>query len=232
MSKSATASASATATATEPFPPAAGGPAGPAAGPSFDELVEDLRRLLGPSSGIDSADVDVDALKAAMARYVSAADQWQRYALADPSRNYTRNGVDSMNDKANLLILVWNPRKGSLVHDHADAHCVMKILQGTLVEQVYHWPEGDRPQPLQTERVSELRENDVAYINDRLGLHRMYNPDPSVPAVSLHLYTPPWAAKFGCYAFDDATGHRVRVNLSNLYSDRGVLCRGGAHAVG
>lgn len=25
------------------------------------------------------------------------------------------------------LILVWSPGKGSVIHDHANAHCVMKV---------------------------------------------------------------------------------------------------------
>lgn len=38
------------------------------------------------------------------------------------------------------LILVWTPGKSSPVHDHANAHCVMKILKGSLTETIYHWP--------------------------------------------------------------------------------------------
>lgn len=37
----------------------------------FDELVDDLEKMLGPSSGIDSADVDKDELQKRMERYVS-----------------------------------------------------------------------------------------------------------------------------------------------------------------
>ncbi|KAK9355313.1 RmlC-like cupin domain-containing protein [Lipomyces doorenjongii] len=190
---------------------------------TFDELVEEIRRQLGLTSGIDSEDVDIEQLMDAMRRYTSDTSDWDKYAHTDLSRNYTRNGVDDMNYKANLLVLVWNPGKGSLIHDHADAHCIMKILQGELVESIYKWPEGDKPRRMHVERREEYHENDVTYMHDKIGLHRISN-ETQKPAVSLHLYTPPWAAKYGCLAFDERTGKQIKVNLSNLYSDKGVIC--------
>jgi cysteine dioxygenase len=93
----------------------------------FENLVDKIRSALGPSSGIDSNDVDCEHLINLMRMYNSKEDGWGKYALVDPSRNYTRNFVDHGNGKANLLVLVWNPGKGSLIHDHADAHCIMKV---------------------------------------------------------------------------------------------------------
>jgi len=79
----------------------------------FDDLVEDIRSVLGNSSGIDSDDVDVKDLVNLMRSYSSDESHWKEYALGDPSRNYTRNLVDEGNGKANLLILVWSPGKGT-----------------------------------------------------------------------------------------------------------------------
>lgn len=93
----------------------------------FESLVEDIKEALGSSSGIDSTDVDVKDLMTIMERYKSDEIHWGGFAHEDLSRNYTRNFVDHGNGKANLLILVWTPGKGSLVHDHADAHCIMKV---------------------------------------------------------------------------------------------------------
>lgn len=95
----------------------------------FESLVDEIKRALGSSSGIDSTDVDVEDLKAIMERYQSDEVHWARFAHEDLSMNYTRNFVDHGNGKANLLILVWTPGKGSLVHDHADAHCIMKVCR-------------------------------------------------------------------------------------------------------
>jgi cysteine dioxygenase len=189
---------------------------------NFDRLVEDIRTILGPSSGIDSADVDVEDLMAAMREYDSRNEhEWEKYALNDPTRHYTRNGVDNINHKANLLILVWNQGKGSLIHDHANAHCIVKILKGSLKEELYHPPTDSQcPSELALKKVSHYTTNDVSYMSDELGLHRMMNPSDTEVAVSLHLYTPPYASKYGCRVFnEDGTNHKV--NLSNLYSDKG-----------
>ena len=103
---------------------------------AFHTLVEDLSKMLGPTSGIDSADVDPKELQSLMEEYVSNPSEWQKYALGDPSRPYTRNLVDKGNGKSNLvltrldrfvlleiltnlrqLILVWTPGKGSPIHE-------------------------------------------------------------------------------------------------------------------
>lgn len=191
----------------------------PAAG--FDSLVASINKILGPSNGIDSAGVNVQDLQDAMLSYSSCEDDWSKYALSDPSRAYTRNLVDNCNGKSNLLILVWSPGKSSPIHDHANAHCVMKVLKGTLKETLYGWPcqradnpaacakgpqhsEGDcpstehtcsagsdvfEPAALQVQRDTAYGHDQVAYMSDKLGLHRITNPSSSEAAVSLHLYT-------------------------------------------
>ncbi|KAH0343482.1 cysteine dioxygenase, partial [Aureobasidium melanogenum] len=173
----------------------------------FGHLVRDIRQYLGPSSGIDSAHVDPDQIKAIMAKYTSDPRHWERYARADKSRGYTRNIVDNVNGKANLILIVWNPGKGSLIHDHADAHCIMKILKGNLTETIYHKPEsGDNSvHPLEVKKETVYHPDEVTYISDQIGLHRVFNPDPVEPAMSLHLYTPPNAAEFGFHVYDERT---------------------------
>jgi cysteine dioxygenase len=198
---------------------------------SFADVVSGIRAILGPSSGLDAAEVDVAAIMALLRAYDAGTDTaaWDRYALADPSRGYTRNGVDECNAKANLLVLVWNPGKGSLIHDHANAHCVMKILQGRLVETLYDWPEpaaaassSSEGHAMHVRKETTLHEGDVAYMADTLGLHRMTNPDPTMRAVSLHLYTPPHAARFGCRIFNEKSGQASHVKMNTLFSNNGV----------
>jgi cysteine dioxygenase len=186
----------------------------------FNGLVASINKVLGPSNGIDSAGVNVQDLQDAMLAYTSCEADWSKFALADASRAYTRNLVDNCNGKSNLLILVWNPGKSSPIHDHANAHCVMKILKGTLKETLYSWPcqhedneascasatpqsEGDcpstehtcsagpnlEPAALHIQRDTAYQRDQVTYMSDKLGLHRITNPSDSEIAVSLHLYT-------------------------------------------
>ena len=75
-------------------------------------------------------------------------------------------------------------------HSHANAHCIMKILKGSLVETRYAWPTIDRnnaeDRPLQTLSSKTYKKDEVTYMSDKLGLHRISNPDLNDYAVSLH----------------------------------------------
>ncbi|CAG8888188.1 unnamed protein product [Penicillium egyptiacum] len=194
--------------------------------PGFEKLVEDLSSALGPSSGLDSSDVDPMEIQLLMGKYVSNSDEWAPYALGDSSRTYTRNLIDEGNGKSNLLILVWSPGKGSTIHDHANAHCVMKILKGKLQEDLYSWPdqeqiENGQSSPPQLTKQTTYGENQVTYMSDKLGLHRISNPDQDNFAISLHLYTPPNAAIHGFCTYDERTGKARHIKQTNYYSFRG-----------
>lgn len=196
---------------------------------AFEKLVQDLSAALGPSSGLDSDDVNPLDIQRLMERYVSEPSEWAPYALGDNSRAYTRNLVDEGNGKSNLLILVWSPGKGSVIHDHANAHCVMKILKGSLKETLYSWPDQEKVEhgqvsPPQETKQTIYSENQVTYMSDELGLHKISNPDPDNFAISLHLYTPPHAAVHGFSIFDEKTGKAKHINQCNFYSVRGVQC--------
>lgn len=69
----------------------------------FEELVIALKEALGPSSGLDSDDVDVGALTELMRNYNSAESDWSQYAFADAGMGYTRNLIDEGNGKSNLV---------------------------------------------------------------------------------------------------------------------------------
>ncbi|KAF9895385.1 hypothetical protein FE257_000290 [Aspergillus nanangensis] len=196
---------------------------------AFEELVQDLSAALGPSSGLDSDDVNPLDIQRLMEQYSSNPDEWLPFAMGDSNKAYTRNLIDEGNGKSNLLILVWSPGKGSAIHDHANAHCVMKILKGSLQETLYTWPDQDKVEhgqksPPRITKETTYGENQVTYMSDKLGLHKISNPDPNNFAVSLHLYTPPNAATFGFSVFDANTGKANHIKQSNFYSTRGHRC--------
>ncbi|KAH7393334.1 RmlC-like cupin domain-containing protein [Cadophora sp. MPI-SDFR-AT-0126] len=186
----------------------------------FEALVSDLSKILGSSSGLDSSEINVQELQKLMEDYISSEKDWEKYAFEDLSRGYTRNLVDEGNGKSNLLILVWTPNKGSPVHDHADAHCLMKVLKGTLKETRFDFPKNSTTAP-RVIKETIYHQGEVTYMADELGLHKISNPDEQRTAVSLHLYTPPNAAKEGCNIFNEFTGKRSHVMQSNFYSEFG-----------
>jgi len=71
------------------------------------------------------------------------------------------------------------------VHDHADAHCIMKVLKGALKETRFDFPRNNATPPTIIKETL-YQQNQVTYMADELGLHKISNPDPLDAAVSLH----------------------------------------------
>ncbi|KAK6457400.1 Cdg1 cysteine dioxygenase [Scheffersomyces xylosifermentans] len=188
----------------------------------FYKLIMQLKSLLGPDKGLSSEDVDIEQVRALMESYTSNDLDWLKLALHDPSRNYSRNGIINLNGNANLLILVWSPGKSSAIHDHAKAHCCMKILSGELMESLYEFPHGEGSK-LKCKKETLLQRDVVGYISDNIGLHKISNPSNDKIAVSLHLYTPPYAALYGCSMYEASNGRRHHVDMSKYYSWQGQL---------
>ncbi|KAH8707612.1 RmlC-like cupin domain-containing protein [Phaeosphaeriaceae sp. PMI808] len=193
---------------------------------NFQRLVEALSEKLGPCSGIDSDDVDEGELQQLMQNYKSNESDWSQYFFPAAEMAYTRNLVDRGNGKSNLLILVWSPGRASPIHDHANAHCIMKILKGNLTETRYAWPTVERnkseDRPLQVLSSTTFEKDEVTYMSDKLGLHRISNTNSDEYAVSLHLYTPPNAAVYGCNVFNEANGHSTHIGKCTTFSEYGV----------
>lgn len=79
---------------------------------------------------------------------------------------YTRNLVDAGNGKFNLMVLCWNTSQGSAIHDHANAHCFMKVLDGHSQEELFEWPPGSEDDGEMKSKGKKLYEKDqVAYIS-------------------------------------------------------------------
>ncbi|XP_062511912.1 cysteine dioxygenase type 1-like [Corticium candelabrum] len=175
---------------------------------TLDELVDLLHEALAGDTA------DVKHIEDLMEGYTSNADEWRSFTSFDKNK-YTRQLVDSGNGKFNLLILCWSEGQGSCIHSHAGSHCFMKILQGSLKETRYEWPkEGESAKMTPTESF-DLKRDEVAYMSDTLGLHRVENSSHTEKAVSLHLYSPPFDL---CHWFDERTStkHTCRITFTNM----------------
>jgi hypothetical protein len=75
---------------------------------------------------------------------------------------------------------------------HANAHCIMKILKGSLVETRFKAPtavdiNNGQQRPMEKIGCEKMySKNEVTYMADNLGVHRISNPHPTEYAVSLH----------------------------------------------
>ncbi|KAJ2775829.1 hypothetical protein H4R18_005920 [Coemansia javaensis] len=174
----------------------------------MQDLIAALNAAMG-DTGLGEDRATVRRVQQLMRSYVSQSQDWAQYAVYHEGTRYTRNLVDDGNGKYNLLILVWAEGQASPIHDHAGSHCMMKLLAGQLDEQLYAWPSSGpdgQGESLRLRRTAALKANSVAYMHDKLGLHRIANPSLSSKAVSLHLYSPPYSF---CKTFDEQTGAAV-----------------------
>ena len=145
-------------------------------------------------------------------------------------------------------MLVWSPGKGSPIHDHGNAHCLMKILKGDLTETRYALPSGDEEEPMLAISERTYKENAITYMADELGVHRVSNRGSEF-AISLHrkstpsnsrdawgdegileadcrkVYTPPNVAKGGCHIFNADTSEKCHVKNCGYYSAYGKLLK-------
>ena len=138
---------------------------------------------------------------------------------------------------------MWTPGKGSPIHDHGNAHCLMKILKGEITETRYDFPDGDKAQPMRVKQEQVYKANQTAYMADELGLHRVSNQGSDF-AVSLHcrscgyhpfssphatwltsspVYTPPNVAKHGCHIFNSSTGEKKHIPNCGYHSVYGQV---------
>lgn len=163
--------------------------------------------------------VDIDRVKDLMSSYTSCKQDWSKFAIFDHYR-YTRNLVNEGNEKFNLILLCWGEGQGSSIHDHADSHCFMKVLSGELKETMYEWPVEGYKGPLCLRKETLYSTDQVAYIDDSIGLHRVENVSHTEKAVSLHLYSPPINI---CQTFDERSAKRNKCRVV-FHSRGGCVC--------
>ena len=99
------------------------------------------------------------------------------------SKTYTRIKLFE-NDLFEIVLICMNGFQSSKIHDHAENGCLMKVLKGNYVENIYY--------PKTKNKIcSKIRyTNQITYINNKIAYHKLLNPFAE-KAVSLHIYSPP-----------------------------------------
>lgn len=69
----------------------------------LEDLVADIKAHLGDSNGIGSEDIDAEYLISLASKYISDPADWLRFFYNDASKNYTRNAIENINRKANIV---------------------------------------------------------------------------------------------------------------------------------
>jgi cysteine dioxygenase len=178
---------------------------------NFHELVRSLKSALAP---VDMHTPEhVETIKSLLRRVRINEKEWRQYTNWKDNR-YTRNLV-GFDEKFTVLLLCWNKKQASPIHDHAGSSCWVKCLHGSLTETLYDGhigPDGC------TAALTEIGKNvapanEVCYINDSMGLHRMENENPDDVCVTLHIYSPPYQF---CNAYNmDGSKRQVSMLAAN-----------------
>eukprot|EP00090_Calanus_glacialis_P005393 TRINITY_DN1418_c0_g1_i1.p1 TRINITY_DN1418_c0_g1~~TRINITY_DN1418_c0_g1_i1.p1 ORF type:complete len:216 (-),score=53.57 TRINITY_DN1418_c0_g1_i1:111-758(-) len=181
---------------------------------TFEELIDGLLELFSK----DKESVVIEEVQAFFNRYVFNPADVAKYAKWDKFK-YTRNLIHEGNSKFNLILMCWPEGIASPIHDHADSHCFMRILDGEAKETRFFWPR-DHCNP--DGSLIEMTNRSVgagvtAYMSDELGLHRIENMSHTSKLCSMHLYSPPFS---DCNIFDERTSKKTNVNMC-FYSKYG-----------
>jgi cysteine dioxygenase len=130
-----------------------------------------------------------EELGSIMARANLSVECIKKYSNFCNSKPYTRQRVNLVEGQYELLVLCWNPGKGSKIHDHPGDGCYVRLIQGKLEENLYRVVDAQENLELCSSTI--ISAPAVTYMDDSLGVHRLTNPDAEIGAISLHLYTPP-----------------------------------------
>ena len=82
-----------------------------------------------------------------------------------------------------IYVLTWLPFQKSGIHNHAENGCLMKVLEGNIIERKYN-------KDLHPISQDYLLKGDVSYIDDTMYYHSLTNNSMKT-CVTLHVYSPP-----------------------------------------
>lgn len=89
------------------------------------------------------------------------------------------------NDLIDVYLIVWFDDSESPIHDHSEGGCIVKILKGTLTEQIFQ-NIGNNHATLIKSNI--LKQHDINYKSGNQILHKIKADEYSV---SVHIYFPP-----------------------------------------
>jgi len=107
-------------------------------------------------------------------------NEWMHKVKFNPHENYTRNLL-YRDGEFEIYIICWNPNQESKIHNHANRGCLMKTLQGELLNEVY-------TKKLKLLAIGHMYKDTVKYIHDDVGYHKIVNGTHQT--VTMHIYSP------------------------------------------
>jgi cysteine dioxygenase len=110
------------------------------------------------------------------------------YTFIELNKNYTRNLISTDNNNYTLILICWNPKRESPIHNHPCQGCWFRIIKGNIYEKLFTITPKDNYLSIVEEK--HYKEGDVSFIDDTIALHKVGNLTDEI-AMTLHLYMPP-----------------------------------------
>ena len=110
------------------------------------------------------------------------SNDWQKYKSKFPiqnNKNYIKQTI-FLNKNFELILIKWDKNSQSSIHHHPENGCILKVLDGKLLEKRYY-----------NNKICKntiFNNNEIGYMHDNLGTHKIYALEETY---SLHLYSPP-----------------------------------------
>lgn len=104
-----------------------------------------------------------------------------------PGGNYYRH-IMFRNEQYEIIIIVWDPKSSSPIHDHPEFGCCMFLCEGGVKEVKYVVDDNDHVKEVSYKTLRGG--DDTTYIDNSIGFHCIENHGV-IPAISVHVYSPP-----------------------------------------
>ena len=105
-------------------------------------------------------------------------DDYKKYIIQDKLK-YHRERI-YIDDNIEIFIITWLKNQCAKIHNHSKNGCFLKILQGNLEEIIYS-------NDLKIIKENKLKQGDISYMNDEIGLHSVRNTNDEI-CVIIHVY--------------------------------------------
>ncbi|AUC84076.1 hypothetical protein CW731_01665 [Polaribacter sp. ALD11] len=132
------------------------------------------------------------------------ANAFEKYASWS-NECYTRNCIVD-NEKFELILICWCKGHRTSIHDHGGEECWVKVIEGEFKETIYKQDEVGK---LIVFKSTISKPNDITYMKDFMGFHRLENISKK-RSMSLHLYAKPIRK---CNVFNEVSKTFVSKNL-------------------
>ena len=138
---------------------------------SLDKLFDEINKNIKNGSKLEKLDNILTKYQ---------GDDWEKYAKL--SDNCYKRTLAKRNNLIEILVIGWNIKQKSPIHDHPENGCLVKILKGSLGENIYD-------NNLKLIKTKKLDMDNISYQESNEILHKIENL-MNEPVFSLHIYSP------------------------------------------